>query len=103
VVKLTLSGGVESARATFVSPGKLAYADGLAFDSSGNAYVGYGEGIARVSPDGAQMKRLTRGGTANVEFGTIDRGNLYAVTAGQVVRIGTDAIGAAVPWHDAGR
>jgi sugar lactone lactonase YvrE len=105
VVKLTLTAGVEASRATFVAPGTLPYADGLAFDAHGNAYVGYGDGVARVSPDGTSWKRLTRGGTANVEFGAgaIDRSDLYAVTAGQVVRIATDVVGAAVPWHATGR
>jgi sugar lactone lactonase YvrE len=105
VVKLTLAAGLEAARATFVAPGTLPYADGLAFDSAGNAYVGYGDGVARVSPDGQSWKRLTRGGTANVEFGAgaIDRTDLYAVTAGQIVRITTDVVGATVPWQAPGR
>ena len=100
VTKLTLSGGRETARAEFVPAGTFDKADGLAFDAAGNAYIGWGEGVSRVSPEGRAQK-LAKGRTANVEFGAgpIPAKDLYAVTEKKLVRITNDVEGAQVPWH----
>ena len=104
VAKLTLAAGIETARAPFIVPGAVPHADGLAFDAAGNAYIGFGDGVSRASADGKTLTRLSKGGTANVEFGAgaIDGKDLYAVTGGKIVRIANDVPGAAVPWHVAG-
>jgi sugar lactone lactonase YvrE len=101
VTKLTLVDGKETARAAFVPAGTFDKADGIAFDAAGNVYIGFGEGISRVSPDGKTIKKLAKGRTANVEFGTraIPATDLYAVTDRKLVRVANDAAGAAVPWH----
>jgi sugar lactone lactonase YvrE len=100
VKRLTLAAGKETARADFVASG-LPLADGIAFDSAGNVYIGWGEGISRVSPDGQTITKLAKGKTANVEFGAgpIPSTDLYAVTEKKLVRIVSDLGGAAVPWH----
>jgi sugar lactone lactonase YvrE len=100
VTRLTLAGGKETARADFITSG-LDKADGIAFDSAGNVYIGWGEGVSRVSPDGKSLKKLAKGKTANVEFGAgaIPATALYAVTEKKLVRIANDAPGAAVRWH----
>jgi sugar lactone lactonase YvrE len=100
VVRLTLANGKEATRSDLVSAG-LDKADGIAFDSAGNLYIGWGEGISRVSPDGRAVRRLAKGKTANVEFGAgaIPATDLYAVTDKKLVRITNDLPGAAVRWH----
>jgi sugar lactone lactonase YvrE len=101
VVRLTLADGKETARADFIPAGTVDKADGLAFDAAGNAYIGWGEGVSRATPDGKSLTRLSKGKTANVEFGagTIPAKDLYAVTDKKVVRITNDVAGATVPWH----
>jgi sugar lactone lactonase YvrE len=100
VTRLTLAAGKETARADFISAG-LEKADGIAFDSAGNVYIGWGEGVSRATPDGRGVKRLAKGKTANVEFGAgaIPAKDLYAVTEKKVVRIANDLPGATVSWH----
>jgi len=100
VSRLTLAGAKETARADFIASG-LDKADGIAFDSAGNVYIGWGEGISRVSPDGRTITKLAKGKTANVEFGAgaIASTYLYAVTEKKLVRIPNDLAGAPVRWH----
>jgi hypothetical protein len=87
-----------------IPAGTFDKADGIAFDAVGNVYIGFGDGISRVSPDGKTIKKLARGRTANVEFGAgaIPATDLYAVTDRKLVRFANDVAGAAVPWHVAG-
>jgi sugar lactone lactonase YvrE len=101
VLKLTLTAGVETARADFVAKGMVSAADGLAFDADGNAYVGFAGGVSRVSPDGKTLTNLAKGGTANVEFGAgaLDCKDIYAVTGMKIVRVPNTIAGAPVPWH----
>jgi sugar lactone lactonase YvrE len=101
ITKLTLANGLETARADFVVKNTVAAADGLAFDAAGNAYVGFGGGVSRVSADGKTLTNLVKGGTANVEFGAgaLDCKDLYAVAGGKLVRVANDTAGAPVPWH----
>jgi sugar lactone lactonase YvrE len=100
VMRLTLASAQETARAGFVAAG-LDKADGIAFDSAGNVYIGWGEGVSRVSPDGKTITKLAQGKTANVEFGAgpIPPNHLYAVTDKKIVRIVNDLGGAPVRWH----
>jgi sugar lactone lactonase YvrE len=105
ITKLTLAAGVETARADFVAKNMVNAADGLAFDADGNAYVGFGGGVERVSADGKTLVSLMKGGaTANVEFGAgaLDCKDLYAVIGGKIVRVPNDVAGAPVPWHISG-
>ena len=103
VTRLTLADGKETARADFIASG-LDSADGIAFDSAGNVYIGFGEGVSRATPDGKTITKLAKGRTANVEFGAgaIASNQLYAVTDKKIVRITNDLGGAGVPWHAAG-
>jgi sugar lactone lactonase YvrE len=101
ITKLTLAAGSESARADFVAKGIVNAADGLAFDAAGNAYVGFGGGVSRVSADGKTLTNLAKGGAANVEFGAgaLDCKDIYYVTGGKIARVANDVAGAPVPWH----
>jgi sugar lactone lactonase YvrE len=101
ILKLTLTAGAETARATYVAMGMVAAADGLAFDAAGNAYVGFGGGVSRISPDGKTITNVVKGGAANVEFGAgaLDCKDIYYVTGGKLARVANDTAGAAVPWH----
>jgi sugar lactone lactonase YvrE len=101
ILKLTLAAGAETARTTYVAMGMVPAADGLAFDAAGNAYVGFGGGVSRISPDGKTLTNLVKGGTANVEFGAgaLDCKDIYYVTGGKLARQANDTAGAAVPWH----
>ena len=103
MTRLTLAAGKETARADFIATG-FDKADGIAFDSAGNVYIGFGEGIARATPDGKTVTKLAKGRTANVEFGAgaIASNHLYAVTDKKIVRIVSDLAGAVVPWHASG-
>jgi sugar lactone lactonase YvrE len=100
VSRLTLAGAKETARADFIASG-LDKADGIAFDSAGNVYIGWGEGVSRATPDGKTITKLAKGKTANVEFGSgaIPSNHLYAVTDKKIVRVINDLGGAPVPWH----
>jgi len=102
ITKLTLAAGLETARVDFVAKNMVNADDGLAFDAVGNAYVGFGGGLSRVSADGKTITNLAKGGaTANVEFGAgaLDCKDIYYVTGGKIARFMNDTAGAAVPWH----
>jgi sugar lactone lactonase YvrE len=102
ITKLTLAAGLETARVDFVAKNMVNADDGLTFDSAGNAYVGFGGGLSRVSADGKTITSLAKGGaTANVEFGAgaLDCKDIYYVTGGKIARFTNDTAGAAVPWH----
>ena len=104
VTRLTLAAGKETSRADFIAAG-FDKADGIAFDSAGNVYIGFGAGIARTTPDGKIITKLAKGRTANLEFGAgaIAANHLYAVTDKKIVRVVNDRAGAVVPWHASGR
>jgi sugar lactone lactonase YvrE len=101
LTRLTVAGGIEKSRAEFIPAGTFDKADGIAFDSAGNVYVGWGEGVSRATPDGKTFTKLAKGRTANVEFGAgaVPSNHLYAVTEKKLVLITNDLAGAPVAWH----
>ena len=103
LIKLTLTGGMESGRETVAS--SLGSPDGLAFDADGRIYVGDNRGrLIRLDADGANPEVLGMGisAAANVEFGAgpLNCTDIYVASGGTLFRytMGT-ARGAAVPWH----
>lgn len=104
LLKLTLTDGRESARATVAS--SLGNPDGLAFDAEGRIYVGDNGGrrLIRLDADGRNPEVLGMGITAaaNVEFGAgvLPCTDIYVASSGALFRytMGTTR-GAAVPWH----
>lgn len=102
LVRLTLTGGVESARATFASG--LGTPVGVALDVTGRAYVTdlAGGRIVRTEADGTGATDVVTGvaGLHDVEFGAGPLGcsDLYAPGFPFVV-FDAGADGAPVPWH----
>jgi sugar lactone lactonase YvrE len=103
--RLTLTAGLETARATFATG--TGSADGLALDSAGRVYVGSQSGggrLLQVAADGSSVTPILTGvgGIANIEFGAgpLDCEDIYITSSGMMRRyeMGTTA-GASVPWH----
>jgi len=102
LVKLTLTGNMETARET-VATG-LTAPDGLAFDAMDRIYIGGGGTLTRLDADGSNptvlLERLSA--PANVEFGAgaLPCTDIYVATGGAMARYEMgDTAGARVPWH----
>ena len=101
IVKLTLSNGMETMRTVFVMNG-LGNDDGIAFDKSGNLYIGFSGGLSKVSAADKTVTHLMgMGASANVEFGAgaLSCKDIYFVNGGKLLRYTNDIEGAVVPWH----
>ena len=104
IVKFAVTAGMEQAasRATFVMNG-LNADDGIAFDKTGNLYIGFGRGLSKVSADGKMITNIPpyTGNSANVEFGTgaLSCKDIYFVNGAKILRYTNDTEGAVVPWH----
>ncbi len=102
--RLTLTDGRETARATVITG--LGSLDGLAFDSTGAAYVTdqRGSRLVRIAPDGSSSDDVLTGlsAPANIEFGAgaLSCTDIYVATGAGLVRyeMGTTN-GLDVPWH----
>jgi sugar lactone lactonase YvrE len=104
VVALTLSGGMETARAV-VATG-LGNPDGLAFDAIGRIYVTNNSAgiLYRVNADGTNRTMLASGlpAAANIEFGAgpLNCRDIYVANSGPLGHyMMGDQPGADVPWH----
>ena len=104
LIKLTLAGGMETARMT-VAMG-LGNPDGLAFDSTGGIYVSNNSGgqLYHLNADGTMRTtlRMGIGSAANIEFGAgaLSCTDIYVASGGALVRYEMGTVtGAMVPWH----
>ena len=104
LIKLTLTGNMETARETVAS--SLGNPDGLAFDAMGRIYIGDNSGgrLIRLDADGTNPEVLQRGisAAANIEFGVgaLPCTDIYVASGGALVRYEMgDTAGASVPWH----
>jgi len=101
VTALTVRGGAETSRAVFATLPETR-ADGIAFDTAGNAYVTARGVLYRLSADGRTVDSLGPSNGANVEFGAgaLSCGDLYVAGNGKgIVRYESSARGQNVPWH----
>ena len=102
LTRVTLTGGMESARTTVAM--NLGSPDGIAFDAAGRIYVTDNAAgrLIRLAADGTGMTvlRMDLRGAANVEFGAgaLNCRDIY-VAGDSIYRIEGDAAGAMVPWH----
>jgi hypothetical protein len=101
VTRLELKGGVERARAVFVTLPE-SRADGIAFDAKGRMYVTARATLHQVSADGKAVTVLGPSLGANIEFGAgaLVCGDMYIAGNGKgILRWETDTPGWSVPWH----
>ena len=103
IVKFAVTAGMEQAmsRTTFVMNG-LTNDRGIAFDKTGNLYIGLSGGLSKVSADGRTITNIPYPGySASVEFGTgaLSCKDIFFVNGGKIVRYTNDTEGAVVPWH----
>jgi sugar lactone lactonase YvrE len=101
IAALTLRGGAETARATFVTLPETR-ADGIAFDATGNVYVTAHAILYRISADGKTVDSLGASNGANIEFGVgaLSCRDIYVAGNGKgIVRHEGTVRGMDVPWH----
>lgn len=103
LLRLTLAGGVESARETVAS--RLGSPDGVALDADGTIYVTDNGGgrLLQLAPDGTATPLMSGiRSAASLEFGTgpLDCEDVYVASGRAMVRYEMGAVrGRAVPWH----
>jgi len=104
LIKLTLTGNMETARETVAT--NLGNPDGLAFDAMDRIYIADNSGgrLIRLDADGSNPVVLQRGisAAANIEFGVgaLPCTDIYVASGGTLVRYEMgDTAGASVPWH----
>ena len=75
---------------------------GIAFDKTGNLYIGLRGGLSKVSADGETITNVPYAGdSSSVEFGTgaLSCKDIFFVSGGKIVRYTNDTESAVVPWH----
>jgi sugar lactone lactonase YvrE len=102
VTKLTLTNGMESARAQFIASVGAGGGDGAAFDEMGRLYVTAGGQLRRIAADGSRVEMMMPSNGANIEFGAgaLRCTDVYVGgNSGGIRRHMLDVKGANVPWH----
>jgi len=79
--------------------GKNSYPDGLKVDTEGNVYVGTGEGVTIISPQGERLGAIEiEGGVANLVFGGTDGRTLLALNEERAIAISMNVAGVLGPY-----
>jgi hypothetical protein len=102
LIRLTLTAGVETARATVAS--SLGSPDGVAVAADGTIYVSDNSGgrVLRIVGSSGEVVSTGRiGAAASLEFGSgaVNCEDLYVASSGNLGRVADLGPGRAVPWH----